>query len=325
MKAVRLTGPRALAVEAVPSPVGSTDEVLVRVHACGICGSDLSCYKHGIFAGFVPGHELSGVVASAAGAWEEGARVVVDPKTPCGECAECAAGDVQLCAVGMTTGLGQARDGGFAEYVVAPVGLLHRVPDGLDLTVASLAEPMAVVMHGLARAVDGDGACVVFGLGPIGLLTVSALAASGVGPILGIDPVPERRALGIRMGAASVVEPGDASIADAGASLVVETSGNARAIADATTVGRPGARVLLLGVSMEPATVFPMAWVTRETTIIGSVAHGARDWDAALELLGARPSIGEIITDRIGLDDVPSAFARLVSNPTTGKITVMPS
>jgi (R,R)-butanediol dehydrogenase/meso-butanediol dehydrogenase/diacetyl reductase len=323
VKAVRLTGARALSVESLGVPSVGDGEVLVRVHACGICGSDLSCYKHGIFAGVVPGHELSGTVASSSvESWEEGAHVVVDPKIPCGVCASCVAGDEQLCVVGMTSGLGQARDGGFAEYVLAPASSLYRVPMELDLTVAALAEPAAVVLHGLARASAGAEPCVVFGLGPIGLLTVWALAARGADPIVGIDPVAERRALGLRVGATSVVAPEDVGSSDA--SLVVETSGNSAAIASATTCGRAGARVLLLGVAMEAATVHPMAWVTRETTIMGSVAHTATDWRDALASLAARPAIGAIITDRIGLEAVPEAFERLIARADAGKILVCP-
>ena len=338
MKAVRLTGARSLSVVDAPAPQAGPGEVVLDVVACGICGSDLSCYKHGLFAGVVLGHELSGVVSVGSGPWEAGARVVVDPKTPCGACASCSSGRPQLCQTGLTQGVGQVIDGGFAEQMVVPASLLYRVPDGLDMEVASLAEPLAVALHGLARAgssasgssasgvsaseSSASGSCVVFGLGPIGLLTVAALAARGASPIIGVDPVAARRALASSVGATSVVAPGDPSIHDAAASLVVETSGYA--VPEATTCGSPGARVLLLGIGMEGVTVYPMAWVTRETTIIGSIAHTPPDWRDALALLAAQRSIGRIITARASLDEVPSAFERLVTNPDAGKIIVAP-
>lgn len=325
MKAVRLREARALEVVDLPDPVANADEVLLRVAACGICGSDLSCYKNGIFAGVVPGHELSAVVESSnADGWASGSHVVVDPKTPCGSCDDCVTGNAHRCVRALTHGVGQALQGGFAERIAVPSSLLHRVPDGLDLTVASLAEPLAVALHGLGTVEASTEPTVVYGLGPIGLLTCAVLATGGASPIVGVDPVEGRRVLAEGLGVDLVVEPGDPRIADVGASLVVETSGSARAIADAGNVARPGGRVLLLGIPMGSVEVWPMVWVTREIAVVGSVGQSDDDFAAALSLLEREPGIGEIITARIGLDDVPDAFERLTTNPDAGKITVVP-
>src|ERR687891_93684 len=108
MRAVRLTGARDLRLVDIAEPQPSDDEVVVRVAACGICGSDLSCYKTGVFAGAVLGHEIAGIVEGT------GARVVVDPKIPCGSCDQCAAGASHRCVSSLTQGISQARPGGFA-------------------------------------------------------------------------------------------------------------------------------------------------------------------------------------------------------------------
>jgi len=313
MKAVRLDGARTLSVVDIPPPAAGPDEVLVRVAACGICGSDLSCYKTGMFAGSVLGHEISGTVEGS------GARVVIDPKTPCGACAQCASGASHRCVSALTQGIGQARQGGFAELIAVPSSAVHAVPEGVDLVTASLAEPLAVVLHGIGRATAGR--CLVLGLGPIGLLAVAAVRA---GTIVGVDPVPERRALATALGASDVFEPGAAALHDLAPDLVLECSGHPSAVVDAGNLAAPGARVVLLGLPMGEAAVWPMVWVTKELTVAGSIAQTAEDFAAALELLVRAPETGRIITRHVPLDGVPAAFEGLVTSPDAGKVATRP-
>ncbi|HEY4868493.1 MAG TPA: alcohol dehydrogenase catalytic domain-containing protein, partial [Candidatus Dormibacteraeota bacterium] len=141
MRAVRLVDAHQLEVVELPDPKPEAGEVVVRVDGCGICGSDLSSYKVGLFSDAVPGHEFSGTVESiGAGVtdWKPGDRTVVDPKMPCGVCDDCRAGAAWRCAIALTAGLGFARDGGFAERVLSPAQLLHRIPESLDLHDACL-------------------------------------------------------------------------------------------------------------------------------------------------------------------------------------------
>lgn len=318
MRAIRLETARTLAVVDVPEPVARDGEAVLEVAACGICGSDLSCYKQGIFAGAILGHELSGTVVGT------GARVVVDPKIPCGDCDDCRAGASHRCVDALTRSLGQVSRGGFAERIAVPSTLLHPVPDGLDLATASLAEPLAVALHGLDRVDAAAEAALVLGLGPIGLLAVAALRDRGADPIVGVDPVPERRALAAALGADGL-EPDDPRLGSFRPSLVVEATGVASVVADAMNRVAPGGRVLLLGVPMTEMTAWPMAWVTREIRIVGSIAQRVQDFESALDLLARAPSIGQVITDRIALEDVPAAFERLTTGARdAGKITVIP-
>lgn len=322
MRAVHFPEAKRLELLDVPEPTPRDGQALIEVAACGICGSDLSCFKTGVFAPTVLGHELSGIVVG--GDFEHGARVVVDPKQPCGACDECANGTSHRCTQALTDGLGQTVPGGFAERVVAPAANLHLVPDDLTLEAAALAEPLAVALHGLDLARAAAEPTVVFGLGPIGLLTIAALRDRGAPMIIGVDPAEQRRVLAARMGATHAVAPGDPILHDARASLVVEASGHPSALTDAGNAAAPGARVLLLGIPMSEATIWPMVWITKELHVLGSIGQSAGDFVAALTLLARAPAIAAIITARIGLDAVPAMFEQLIAAPDAGKVLAVP-
>src|SRR5438132_1338328 len=152
MRAVRLVEAHRLELEELADPQPAAGEVVVRVSGCGICGSDLSAYKVGLFTGIVPGHELAGVVESAGDGvtgWTAGDVAVIDPKTPCGACDDCRAGARYRCAMSLTAGIGFGRDGGLAELVAAPAALLHRVPAAIRAEDACLVEPLSVAIHGV--------------------------------------------------------------------------------------------------------------------------------------------------------------------------------
>jgi len=126
LRAIRLVDAHLLQLVEIPDPEAVPGEVVVRVDGCGICGSDLTSYKVGLFTGTVPGHELAGVVQSVGAGvtgWSPGDEVVIDPKIPCGACDDCRSGAGHRCAMALTAGIGFARDGGFAELVAAAAGL----------------------------------------------------------------------------------------------------------------------------------------------------------------------------------------------------------
>lgn len=329
MRAVRLVEARRLEPVEVPDPAPGPGEAVVRVVACGICGSDLSCYKAGVFVGSVLGHEFSGTVEAVgadAGAWRHGDPVVVDPKIPCGRCPTCLAGDGDRCAAALGQGLGGKRDGGYAELVRAPVGCLHPVPAALRLEDACLTEPLSVALHGLERAGfrPGEGALVI-GLGPIGLLTVAALRARGAGTIVGVDPVEARRVLALTFGADRALPPGEeARAAGRGMPIVVESSGRPDMIQEAANLAAPGGRVLLQGIAMTDATVVPMVWVTRELSLVGSVGSSRREFEEAADVLAREPSLAAIVTRRVPLESLPQAFEDLLAPTSDAKVAVDP-
>lgn len=328
MRAVRLAGPRRLDLIELPDPQAEEGEVVLRVSACGICGSDLSCYKTGVYTGSVLGHEFAGVVETVGpgvSAFVPGRPVLVDPKVPCGVCADCTGGAEYRCAIGLTTGPGGARDGALAELVAVPVSCLHPMPSGLRIEDACLVEPMSVAIHGIERAggvAPGEDAVVV-GLGPIGLLIVAALRARGAGSVTGVDPVEVRRDLAGKLGADRVVET--TTQAPSEVPLVFECTGRPEVLQEATNLAAAGGRVSLLGVPIGESSVMALPWVAREVSVIGSISSSTEDFVEAAELLAREPAIAAVITRRISLEEVPEAFETLVTSPADGKVVAEPN
>jgi (R,R)-butanediol dehydrogenase / meso-butanediol dehydrogenase / diacetyl reductase len=329
VRAVRLVDAHLLELEELPEPDAAPGEVVMSVDGCGICGSDLTSYKVGLFTGTVPGHELAGVVVGVGDGvtgWQAGDEAVIDPKIPCGTCDDCRNGAGHRCAMALTAGIGFARDGGFAERVAVPAALLHRLPAGLALEHACLVEPLSVAIHGVQRArVHPGDAVVVIGLGSIGLLTVAALRARGIGQILGVDPVADRRRLALDLGAEAVVtELREVRGLIAPPPAVIECSGHAPLLHAAADLVAPGGRLVLVGVPFGEALVVPLMWVTREIEIVGSIASGPADFDASLQMLAADPGIARIVTRRAALAELPGVFEELLSPASGGKVVVDP-
>jgi len=329
MRAVKLLDAHVLELVELADPAAAPGEVVVRVDGCGICGSDLTSYKVGLFTDTVPGHELAGVVESLGDgvtAWSAGDEVVIDPKIPCGACDDCRRGAAHRCAMALTAGIGFARDGGYAERVAAPAALLHRLPAGLALEHACLVEPLSVAIHGVERARLRRGdAAVVIGLGSIGLLTVATLHARGIAPIIGVDPVADRRRLALDLGATtSLAELREVRGVIPPPPAVIECSGYAPLLHAAADLVAPGGRLVLVGVPFGETSVVPLMWVTREIEIIGSIASGAADFDASLRMLAADPGIARIVTRRASLAELPEVFAELVTPASGGKVVVDP-
>jgi threonine dehydrogenase-like Zn-dependent dehydrogenase len=329
MRAVKLLDAHLLELEDVPEPEAVAGEVVVQVDGCGICGSDLSSYKVGLFAGTVPGHELAGTVCAVGdgvAVWQVGDVAVVDPKIPCGSCDDCRGGAGYRCAMALTAGIGFARAGGFAERVAVPATNLHRLPAGLALEHACLVEPLSVAIHGVERArVRPGAAAVVVGLGPIGLLTVATLHARGVGPIVGVDPVADRRQLALELGATgAVAEIHEVRSLVGPVAAVIECSGHAPLLQAAADLVATGGRLVLVGVPFGETTVAPIMWVTREIEIIGSIASSTADFDGSLAMLAADPTIARIVTRRASLEELPQVFEELITPSSGGKVMVDP-
>ncbi len=327
MRAVVQVEEHRLEVVELEPPEAGPGELLVRVAACGICGSDLSSYKRGLFTG-VLGHEVAGIVeATGPGVvgWQPGDPVVLTPSTGCGACDQCAAGHYHRCIESLT-GRGAVRPGGYAELLVAPERRLRRLPPSLSPEVACLAEPLSVALHGIGRLgpVQGQNA-IVLGLGSIGLLACAALRWCGAQGVYGVDPVELRRDLAGCLGAEAVF--GRASDARAELDpipLVLECSGRPEALQQAIDLAAPGGNVVLLGIAIAEVPVIPVFWITREITVAGSINSRLEDFEEALRLLEARPEVGSIVTKRVSLEEVPETFELLLQPEGVGKVVVDP-
>jgi L-iditol 2-dehydrogenase len=197
MKALVLEQYKQFAYQDVPEPDIARDEVLVRVAACGICGSDI----HGMDGStgrrippLIMGHEAAGVIsrvgASVTG-WALGDRVTFDSTIYCGECFFCRRGEINLCDNRRVLGVSPAeyrQHGAFADYVAVPQRILYRLPEGITFEQAVLVEPLSIALHAVRRTplVVGDAAVVV-GAGMVGLMVVQALRVAGCGRVIAVD------------------------------------------------------------------------------------------------------------------------------------------
>lgn len=208
MKCAVYYGKQDLRVEERPVPRPGRGEVLVRVMACGVCGTDVHIFQGDPGAadcppGTVPGHEFAGVIEAAGEgvtAFGPGDRVCVDPNKLCGECDFCRGGIGHFCE--HMTGIGTTADGGFAEYCVVPQSQLYRVADSVPFEQAAMAEPVSCCLHGLdlCEVRPGSRAAVIGG-GMIGLLMVQLLRLAGASFVALLEPVQAKRELGLRLGA----------------------------------------------------------------------------------------------------------------------------
>jgi len=327
VRAVTLVEAERLEVVDLPAPEAGAGELLLRVTDCGICGSDLTSFKRGLFIG-VPGHEVAGVVeavGSGVEGWRAGDRAVLRPSEGCGACDECQAGAYHRCIESLT-GSGTTRPGGYAELMAARADRLGRLPDGLEPEVACLAEPLSVAIHGIRRiGLSAGEDAIVLGLGWLGLLATAALRWLGAGRVFGVDPVDVRRDLASGLGAEAVFAGARDVRPDVdGAPLVLECSGRPEAIQQAIDLASPGGRVALLGIAVAEVTVIPVFWITREITVGGSINSRIEDFEEALRLLAARPEVARIVTTRVGLARVPATFHALLHPSGVGKVVIDP-
>jgi len=189
MKALLLSEYRQLAIADLPRPVPDRDEVLVRVAACGICGSDVHGYDGASGRRIPPivmGHEAAGVIAALGSGvqnFQEGDRVTFDSTVYCGRCASCVRGDINLCdrrqVLGVSCG-DYRRNGAFADFVAVPARILYRLPQNLSFNEAALLEAVSVALHAVSLApLKPESTALVVGAGTIGLLIQQALRAAG--------------------------------------------------------------------------------------------------------------------------------------------------
>jgi 2-desacetyl-2-hydroxyethyl bacteriochlorophyllide A dehydrogenase len=325
-----------VAVEDIEEPVPGPGQVLVRTLACGICGSDLHAAADL--------RRFAGLVADAGGPY----RLDPDSGVVFGHefCAEVLAHgpDTQralpvgarVCSVPVVAGpngfegIGYSNryPGGLAERMVLQEALLLPVPDGLSTEAAALTEPLAVGEHAvqLARLTGGE-ACLVIGCGPIGLAVIAALKARGHGPVVAADFSAPRRRLAELLGADEVLDPADASpYATLGQrdAVIFEAVGVPGILRQIVRQAPQRARVVVVGVCMEPDQIDPFYAVTKELEVRFSFGYRPEEFAATLERLGrGELPVGELVARIVGLDGVAEAFAAL-GNAALGKVLVRP-
>ncbi|HUO48033.1 MAG TPA: alcohol dehydrogenase catalytic domain-containing protein [Acidimicrobiales bacterium] len=336
MRAAVLTGPGGrLETAVVDDPAPGPGQVVARVTACGICGSDLHIAAAYGMPGSILGHEIAGVVetvgAEVDGRWKPGTAVTARPFTSCGACDWCVGGRPDHCTAFSL--LGFTSPGGFAERVVLSAAELFVLPASVTGPEQALIEPLAVALHGLRRAgVQSGEPVAVLGAGPIGLATTAWARALGVGPVVVSEPAPARRILASALGAAATVDPGTGDLAGAcGDALggpprvVMECSGKPGMIEAAMQLAAVDGRVGVVGACMVPDTIFPFTGLHKELDVRFALYYDRRDFVDTLRALEDHTLVVHgLVTDVVDLDGLPDMFAGLSAGADTGKVVVTP-
>ena len=342
MKALLLSQYRQLEITDLPRPEPGSDEVLVRVAACGICGSDVHGYDGSSGRRIPPivmGHEAAGTVAAVGSDVKgvmEGDRVTFDSTVYCGECRNCVRGDVNLCdrrqVLGVSCG-DYRRAGAFAEFVVVPARIVYRLPENLSFAEAAMLEAVAVAIHAVSLVpIAKAGSALVIGAGTIGLLVQQALRAAGCPRVFVADVDPTRLKLSQELGATATLHSGaelPKQIQDltdgAGVDIVVEAVGITQTIATAIDCVRKGGSVVLVG-NITPEITLPLQKVVaRQIRLQGSCASSG-EYPRAIELLGnGAIRVKPLITAVAPLDEGPQWFERLYARePNLMKVVLSP-
>jgi len=320
MKAAILHGPRDLRVESLRDPRPEPGEVVVRMTAAGLCGTDYEIWSGARPVAYprIMGHELVGRVEATASdvtRVSPGDPVVIEPNYSCGHCPLCREGNRNLCLSRTTIGIN--ADGGFAELVRVPARCCWRATAGAASDALLLAEPLAVVVRAVARGEPKPGeTAAIVGAGTLGLLALQVLRARGA-RVMVTSRSRRRFALATELGADATHATLEGRLADAarrfagreGVDLVVETAGTAEAVTHALELVRPGGRVVLTGLPHEPTSVSFFSVVRREITLTGSMIY-QDEFPEALRLVeSGAVQTTPLITHRFGLERIGEAFA----------------
>ena len=330
MKALIYTKPYTLEYSDYPDPSAGEDDVLVRVKACGICGSDV----HG-FTGktgrrippLIMGHEAAGIVATPGKNvrdFRKGDRVCFDSTVYCNKCEACRMGLFNRCDERQVLGVSVPsfkRHGAFAEYVAVPWWIVSKIPDELSFVHAALLEPASIGVHAANRVpISSDDTVVVIGAGTIGLFILQAARLRGAAKVIAVDISEFRLDIAEKLGADKLVNPLKSDLSEAilqetegkGANVTLEAVGYAKTFAEAVSITRMGGYIVAVG-NLEKSAEFDLQQlVAKEHTFIGSYASSGEFRDCIELVASGKINVEPLISDVLPLEEGPDAFDRLL-------------
>jgi L-iditol 2-dehydrogenase len=343
MKALLLAEYRKFEIAEIPQPTPGPGEILVRVAACGICGSDVHGYDGSSGRRIPPvvmGHEAAGriaAIASGVTGFSEGDRVTFDSTIYCGDCPYCARGEINLCDRRQVLGVSCVDyrcAGAFAEYVIVPARTVYRLPDKMSFAAAAMLEAVSVALHAvkLSKVNAGDTA-LVLGSGMIGLLTMQALRAAGCSRVFIADVDGSRLKLAEGIGATETLRASGAELISevmrltngTGVDIAVEAVGIDPTVRSAVECTRKGGTVSLVGNVTAEVTLLLQKVVTRQLRLQGCCAS-AGEYPDAIELVASGAiQVDPLITAIAPLEDGPEWFERLYRHePNLMKVVLTP-
>ncbi|MCL2709062.1 MAG: alcohol dehydrogenase catalytic domain-containing protein [Defluviitaleaceae bacterium] len=326
MKAAKLVELSKIIIEDAKTPApAKPGDVLVRVKAVGICGTDLHIFKDGrpdVILPRILGHELSGVaedIFGGTGKIASGDGVVLDPVYACQTCPVCVKGRRNVCA--NVKCFGVQMDGGFCEYIVANEDSLHRVPDGISFEQAALAEPYSIAANILARVTaDGGDNILIMGAGTIGLSLLQA--AKGLGArVLISDKSAEKLRVAKLCGADATVDATNERLAKeveefspGGADVVIDAVGVSPLFKESIDLAAPAGRIAVIGFDSVPAGIAPLPITKKELTIVGSRRNNRRFPEVMDWLEKGRLKLDIMVSRTYPLDKIQEAFTDTLRN-----------
>lgn len=320
MKAAVFYGEKDLRIEEIEIPKPGCGEVLLKVHACGVCGTDVHIYEgdEGAAkspAGTVLGHEFSGEIVEVGKGvtrLKAGDRVCVDPNKLCGKCEYCLSGIGHFCE--NMVGIGTTVNGGFAEYCVIPQEQAYAISDNLTFEEAAMAEPVACCLHGIDLCEIHPGDTVaVFGMGMIGLLMMQLARISGAAKIIAIEPVEVKRNQALQLGADLVIDPINEDIKEVLAAnnigrvnTVIECVGRIDSMKQAMEIAGKKSVVMLFGLTrpQEELPVKPFDLFRKEITLKASFINPYTQQRAIALIESGNIDVKSMISKRLPLEEL---------------------
>ncbi len=329
---------RPLAVEERQRPVAAEGEIVVKIAFAGICGSDLHATEKSpvpLEAGTVLGHEFAGeVFETASPDWQVGERVIGVPLRECDDCrplGACREGLGILCPRNRIVGMSAAVPGAYAEYVRLGARHALRVPEGIGLREAALAEPLAVGAHAvrLAGSLYGRNVLVV-GAGPIGLAVVAFARFAGARGIAVSEIDPVRRARAETFGATALLDPAGAALADmvtgAAPEVIFECVGVPGLLQQCIALAPTRGRIVVVGVNRGEDTILPRTAIRKELALQFVLGYQHEDFALVLDLMAQnRIDTASLVSRVISLDELPDTFERLRRPGPDAKVLIDPS
>ncbi|MFL4475756.1 NAD(P)-dependent alcohol dehydrogenase [Paeniglutamicibacter sp. MACA_103] len=335
MSASILIAPKRVQVQTVPVPIPESDQVLVRIEAVGVCGSDTHFYLDGHIGDMVVteplilGHEAAGTIVAVGSDVDSariGQRVSIEPQKPCTTCEYCLSGRYNLC-VCMEFYAAPPVNGAFAEYAVIQAKFAYEVPDSVSIEAAALLEPLSVAIAACRSARVTPGSRVlVAGAGPIGLLVARVSVLMGASEVKISDPVQHRRDMAVQGWATEAIDPRTPKSASEipWADVFIDASGAAPAIQAGIRSLKPRGRTVLVGMGADDV-LLPVSVIQNREIELTGIFRYVDTWPAAIEMVATDAvDIDALITNRFGLHRVEEALLCGSEDPFAIKSVIIP-
>ncbi|MFK7767714.1 MAG: galactitol-1-phosphate 5-dehydrogenase [Mariniblastus sp.] len=344
MRAMQLTEYKKLELVEVDRPKIESNELLIAVRACGICGSDVHGYDGSSGRRIPPlvmGHEAAGVVVEIGcdvAEFKTGERVTFDSMISCNDCDECSKGKFNLCQSRRVLGVScesYRQPGCFAEYVKVPKHIVYGIPDDLAFEHAAMVEPVSVAVHAVSLMdIEPGSTGVVIGTGMIGLLVVQALKVAGCTNVIAVDVDDFKLGLAKELGATAALNAKSCDVVDEvmkltnnlGADVACEVVGRTEPLQTAVDCVRLGGQVGLIG-NLQPMVELPLQKVvTRELKLVGSCGSSGEYPECIRLMASGEIQVAPLISEISSLDAGPKSFERLYGHePELMKVVLQPN